>query len=77
MNEIEFYKSYCPELLRGYVPAYKSDFYLKPGKDRLELEEEFDISRYCPTSSVASYNSSQSSIDSNYSGKELQNLIEE
>jgi hypothetical protein len=77
MNEIEFYRSHCPELMRDYVPCYRTDFFLEPGKDCIELEEEFDISIYCPTSSVLSFNSSQSSLDSNCSGKELQTLIEE
>jgi hypothetical protein len=50
---------------------------LVPGKDRIDLEEEFDIERYCPTTSIssASMNSSQSSLDSDCSQKQLQSIL--
>lgn len=59
------------------MPQYKSEFYLVPGRDRIDLDEEFDIARYCPTTSIssASLNSSQSSLDSELSEKELHNLL--
>ena len=76
-NEISFYKTNCPDILRDFVPQYKSEFYLVPGRDRIDLDEEFDIARYCPTTSIssASLNSSQSSLDSELSEKELHNLL--
>ena len=72
LNEINFYKTTCPEILRGFVPDYKNEFYLEPGRDVVDLEEEFDISRYCPTASVASFDSVQSSLDSNQSLTDIQ-----
>jgi len=63
--------------LRDFVPGFKTEFYLVPGKDRIDLDEEFDIARYCPTISIssASLNSSQSSLDSELSQKELQSIL--
>ena len=69
-NEINFYMHSCPILLREFVPEYKNDFFLKPGSDRIDLEEEFDMTRYCPTTSISTAswdNSSQSSLDSDLS----------
>jgi hypothetical protein len=68
-NEVSFYQRTCPAGMRSFVPAFQSEFYLIPGKDKIDLEEEFDIARYCPTTSIssASQNSSQSSLDSELS----------
>ena len=76
-NEIAFYQKTCPPAMRPFVPVFQSEFYLVPGKDRIDLDEEFDIARYCPTTSIstASLNSSQSSLDSELSQQELQNLL--
>jgi hypothetical protein len=38
-NEISFYEKTCPAALREYVPGYRCDFYLVPGRDRIDLEE--------------------------------------
>jgi hypothetical protein len=61
------------------VPVYKCDFFLVPGRDRIDLDEEFDLDRYCPTTSISSNGegdySSQSSLDSDFSQKDLQSLL--
>jgi hypothetical protein len=57
-GEILFYEKMCPPLLRQWVPEYKGTFLLREGIDKLDLDEEFDIERYCPTRSEISKNSS-------------------
>ncbi|CDW85914.1 inositol hexakisphosphate kinase 3 [Stylonychia lemnae] len=76
-QEIEFFSLKCPQALQAFVPQYKGNFFLRQGVDKLDLEEEFDISRYCPTTSVLSKSSSSSSIDSSFSIKDLQQLLED
>jgi hypothetical protein len=59
LNEIAFYQHACPPVLRDFVPKFYGDFHLVPGKDRIDLEEEFDINQYCSTlASTSSWNSS-------------------
>ena len=70
-SEIDFYVSVCPETLKPFVPGYISNFWLRRGLDKLDLDEEFDMSRYCPTASVLSKSSSQSSVESPMSLEEL------
>jgi hypothetical protein len=72
-NEIFFYQKTCPLILRPFIPDYKCNFFMQPGRDRIDLDEEFDISRYCATTaSISSADgSSQSSIDSDFSQNEL------
>lgn len=53
-NELTFYQTTCPAKLLDFVPGYRCDFFLVPGKDRIDLDEEFDITRYCPTTSISS-----------------------
>jgi hypothetical protein len=69
LNEIAFYQHNCPLVLRDFVPKFYGDFHLVPGKDRIDLEEEFDINQYCSTlASTSSWNSSQmSSLESDHS----------
>ncbi len=62
LKEIEFYREGCPQELRGMVPRYITEFDLVEGKDRIDLEEEFDIKTYCST--LSSIGSSSPSIES-------------
>ena len=71
-KEIYFYSVRCPQTLKKFVPDFKGSFFMRPGVDKFDLEEEFDISRYCPTTSVLSKNSSNESLDSSFSIKDLQ-----
>ena len=47
LNEIAFYRDGCPPVLRDFVPKFYGDFHLVPGKDRIVLEEEFNINHQC------------------------------
>lgn len=70
-GEMLFYEQMCPLQLRPWIPEYRGTFLLREGIDKLDLEEEFDIDRYCPTRSEISKNSSFGSFDGEISLKEL------